>query len=223
MHKGGWKKLLDGLGFGWLICIPEQFSEVSLSDIKPVSLSGNFDLGFALGEYSKTNKGVKEKTPVGCLLFKFKYEQNRQAGEILAGLASDFIQSQSALNSTDLMLTVPPSFKSRAFDPVSFLAERIEERTHIHWEKDMLARTKLSQLQKGIFDRKLKKLNVLNTYKLTKSAKIEGQKVLILDDVLDSGATTNEISTILREEKAHKICVLVLATTGFSVGSGPSF
>jgi hypothetical protein len=112
MYKGGLKKLLDELGFGWLINTPEQLKEITLSQFKPVSLSGNFDWGFALGEYSRGDKGVREKTPVGNLLHKFKYEQNRQVGELLANLASDFIQSQSALNSVDLMLTVPPSFKS---------------------------------------------------------------------------------------------------------------
>jgi hypothetical protein len=223
MHKGGLKKLLDGLGFGWFICTTEQFRKISLSDIRPVPLYGNFDLGFALGEYSREDKGVKAKTPVGHLLHEFKYGQNHQAGEILADLASDFIRSQSALNSADLMLTVPPSFKSRAIDPITFLAKRIEGKTQIRWEKGILARTKLSQPQKGILDRKLKKLNVLNTYKMTKPTKIEGQKILLFDDVLDSGITINEISAILREEKAQEICVLVLASIGFSVEGGSSF
>jgi predicted amidophosphoribosyltransferase len=121
------------------------------------------------------------------------------------------------------MLTVPHSFKSWPFDRVSFLAERIERRTHIRWGKDMLTRTKLSQPQKGIFNRKLKKLNVLNTHKLAKPAKIKGQKILLFDDVFDFGATIHEISTILRDKKAQKICALVLASTGFSKEKDSSF
>jgi hypothetical protein len=72
MQKGGLKKLLDRMGFGWLISIPEQLEEISISDIKPVSLFGNFDLGFALGEYSMGDKDIRDKTPVGRLLHKFK-------------------------------------------------------------------------------------------------------------------------------------------------------
>jgi hypothetical protein len=91
MHKDGLKKLLDRLGFGWLISEPEKLEEIPLSGIKPVSLYRDFDLGFALGGYSMGDKDTRDKIPVGRLVHKFKYEQNRQAGELLADLTSDFI------------------------------------------------------------------------------------------------------------------------------------
>lgn len=216
------KKLFDKLGFGWIISSQEEVKKVALSDIKPIPLLGNFDSGFALGEYRALKSAKREKTTVGYLLHEFKYEQNHHAGMILADLASDFINSQILLKSSNLILTIPPSFKSRSFDPVSFLTERIEERTQIHWEKDALKRTKLTKPQKSIHDREFKKINVLNTFQLAKPLKLDGKKILLIDDIFDSGATLDQISAILREAKADKIYVLVLVKTRYPPGSGSS-
>jgi|GEM_PF-2095216 len=220
MQTGGVKKLLDRFGFGWVFSSREEIKTISLSNIKPIPLLGNFDLGFALGEYSRSESAKRKRTNVGHLLHKFKYEQNRQAGMILADLASDFINSQILLKSSDLMLTIPPSFKSRSFDPVSFVAERIEEKTKIRWKKDTLKRIRSTNPQKDIWDREFKQLNVLNTYKLVKPLKLDGKKILLLDDLLASGATLDQISAILREAKTDKIYVLVLAKTAYLKGIG---
>ncbi|KPL01331.1 MAG: hypothetical protein AMJ91_00185 [candidate division Zixibacteria bacterium SM23_73_3] len=159
---------------------------------------------------------------MGDLLHKFKYEQDRHAGMILADLASDFINGQILLKASDLILTVLPSFRSRPFDPVYFVAERIEKKTKIPWEREVFARTRLVKPQKSIWDRKFKQLNVLNTYRLAKPLKLDGKKILLIDDICDSGATLNEISAILRQTKADKIYVLVLAKTRYSVGVSSS-
>lgn len=220
MEVGGIKKLLDRFGFGWILSSTEEIKAVSLSDIEPVPLSGNFDLGFALGEYSIKESAKRKKTKVGDLLHKFKYEQNRHAGVILADLASDLISSQIVLKSSDLMLTIPPSFRSRSFDPVSFIAERIEERTKIRWERDVFLRTRLTKPQKSIWDKELKQWNVFNTFRIAKPLQLEGKTILLIDDIFDSGATLNEISAILREVAAHRVYVLVLARTQFTVKFG---
>jgi len=153
-------------------------------------------------------------------LHKFKYEQDRHAGMILTDLASDFINSQILLKSCDLMLTVPPSFKSRSFDLVSFVAERIEEKTKIRWKKDTLKRIRLTKPQKSIWDKELKQLNVFNTFRLAKPLQLERKKILLIDDVCASGATLNEISAVLRAAKADKIYVLVLVKTAYLKATG---
>ncbi len=218
MQTLGVKKLFDRFGFGWVLGSGKETEAILLSDIKAISLSGNFDSGFALGEYSVSDGAKRNKTVVGDLLHKFKYEQDHHAGTILADLASEFINSQVILKSCDLMLAVPPSFKSRLFDPVSFVAERIEKKTKIPWEREVFARTRLAKPQKGIWDREFKQLNVLNSYKLVRPLKLDSKKILLFDDVCASGATLNEISAILRQVKAEKICVLVLAKTQYLTG-----
>lgn len=211
MQLNGVKKLSDRFGFSWIFGSEEEIKKIDLSEKEPIPLSGNFDSGFALGEYSISESEKRKGTIVGDLPHKFKYEQDHHAGELLADLASDFIESRIPLKSTDLMLTVPPSFRSRTFDPVSFLAERIEERTKIHWERDVFIRTRLTKPQKSVWDKELKQLNVSNAFRLTKPLEVEKKKMLLIDDIFASGATLNEISAVLWQAKANKIFVLVLA------------
>lgn len=119
------------------------------------------------------------------------------------------------------MVSIPPSFKSRSFDPVSLLAERIEERTNIPWERGVFARTRLTKPQKSIHSKEFKSLNVLNSFRLSRRLKLNGKRILLVDDVFDSGATLHQVTAILREAGAAKTYALVLARTrGFgSVGS----
>ena len=79
----------------------------------------------------------------------------------------------------------------------------------------MIKRTITTKLQKGIFDKAGKEENVMSTFRLDNPALVSGKKVLLLDDLYDSGVTMNQISQILRRAKADKIFVLVLAKTGY--------
>ncbi|KPL03638.1 MAG: hypothetical protein AMJ73_05940 [candidate division Zixibacteria bacterium SM1_73] len=201
------KKLLSGLGFGWLLKPDQEIEILSVTRLNLIPLVGDFDFGYALGQYSELGGIHTEKTQVGRLLHGFKYKFDRDAGAILA--------DRSLLKSSDLMVTVPPSFTSRPFDPVSFLAEKISERTGIRWEKGVIKRTRITKLQKRIFDKAGKKENVISTYRLNNLVPIFGKKILLLDDLYDSGATIGQISQILRRAKADKIFVLALAKTSY--------
>jgi competence protein ComFC len=216
------KKLLEKLGLGWVLNAAEETGPVSLSDLDPVPLLGRFDSSFALADYSTIQGLERRRTGVGDLLHKFKYEGNRLAGEILADVASDFISAQGFFGSSDVMLTVPPSFKSRSLDPVTLLAKRIEERNRIPWERAAFRRTRLTKAQKDLRDSYGKKLNVCGAYRLARPLNLRGKRILLLDDIYDSGATLNDISDLLRQSKPAEINVLVLARTQFSLGRGPS-
>jgi hypothetical protein len=209
------KRFLDSLGFGWLLNSQQKIEKIAINHTDIIPLEGNFDWGYALGQYSESKEGHPEKTYVGGLLYRFKYRLDREAGVILADLAAELINSRNLLKSSDLMVTVPSSFTSRPFDPVSFLAERVSEGTKIRWEKGVIKRTRITKLQKRIFDKASKEENVMSTFRLDNPALVFGKKVLLLDDLYDSGATMNQISQILRRAQADRIFVLVLAKTSY--------
>jgi ATP-dependent DNA helicase RecQ len=57
---------------------------------------------------------------------------------------------------------------------------------------------------------------VISTFRLNNPLLVSGKKILLLDDLYDSGATMNQISQILRQAGADKIFALVLAKTGYA-------
>jgi len=133
----------------------------------------------------------------------------------LADLTTELINGKDLLKSSDFIVTVPPSFTSRPFDPISDLAERISKGTGIPWERNVIKRTRITKLQKRIFDKAGKAENVALTFRLNNPALVSGKRVLLLDDLCDSGATVNQICQILRRAKADKVNVLVLAKIGY--------
>lgn len=64
-------------------------------------------------------------------------------------------------------------------------------------------------------DKEAKKENVELTFALHDPLLIQDKKILLLDDLYDSGVTINQISQILRRAGTDKIFVLVLAKTGY--------
>lgn len=212
---GNTKRFLDSLGFGWLFESTQETEKITLSDLNFIPLKGSFDFGYALGQYSETKDTHPDKTPVGRLLYRFKYQFNQDTGVILADLAAEWINSRNLLRSSDFMVTVPPSFTSRPFDPISFLAERISKVTGIRWEKGVIKRTRITGQQKRIFNRDIKKENVESTFGLNNPLLIKDKRILLFDDLYASGSTINQISQILRQAKADKIFVLVLAKTSY--------
>jgi len=205
------RRIFGKCGMDFFLSASAKVESISLSEIEPVVLDGVFDEGFALGEYSRWDTLPRKRTKLGILIHSFKYEQNRHSGELLSGLVSEFINSNLILKSADLILTVPPSFKSRPFDPVSFIAERVKQRTRIRWEREAFIRARLTRPQKEVVGKESKQLNVLNTFKLAKPIDLKGKRILLLDDVIASGATLDELSSLLRLAEADKIYALVLA------------
>jgi predicted amidophosphoribosyltransferase len=180
LNKVAWgrtKRFLDNLGFGWLFESQREIEKITLTDLDVIPLKGGFDFGYALGQYNETKGTHSDKTPVGRLLHRFKYKFDQGAGVILAELATEWINSRSLLKSSDFMVTVPPSFTSRPFDPISFLAERISSGTGIRWQKDVIKRARITGQQKRILDKETKKRNVELTFALHDPMLIKDKKI----------------------------------------------
>lgn len=209
------QKILNGLGFGWLFKPHEEVENLTWSDLNVTPLTGDFNQGYALGLYSEPLGRCPEKTHVGGLLHRFKYEYDQPAGAALADLAVELINSRSLLKSSDLIVTVPPSFISRPFDPISVLAQRVSEGTGIRREKEVIKRIRITKLQKRILDKAGKEENVVSTFRLDRPGLVFGKTVLLLDDLYDSGATVNQISQLLKRARADKVFALVLAKTSY--------
>ena len=209
------RKIISGLGFGWFLKPGQRIERLSLLSLNVIPLLGNFDFGCALGHYSEQVGAQIEKTQVGELLHRFKYQFDRDAGAELADLAIELIKGQSLLKSSDFVVTVPPSFTSRPFDPISYLAERVSKGTGIRWAKNVIKRTRVTGQQKRLFAKELKEENVKLAFGLNDHRFITDKKILLLDDLYASGCTINLISDILRRARAHKISVLVVAKTSY--------
>ena len=76
-----------------------------------------------------------------------------------------------------------------------------------------LKKTKLIKPQKVFQNMQLKKQNVKGSFFYQDEAEIEGKKILLIDDIYDSGATIKEIGKYLTSLGAEMIAPLVIAKT----------
>ena len=82
----------------------------------------------------------------------------------------------------------------------------------------MIRRVRLTGLQKDALGRRSKMENVRGAFKLTDKNMIKDKKVLLMDDIYDSGATLNEITRTLKEKGAKNILALTLVKTTWGKG-----
>jgi predicted amidophosphoribosyltransferase len=207
------EKILSFLGF-------ENPHELELKKIEPerlniIKLEGLFDKRFALDKHSIPLEKERKWSYIGELVYRFKYKYEKKIGLYLSELISEFIKTDEELRSVDFILPVPTSFRSRPFHPVLFLVEEVSKRTGIPFEKELLIRTRLSRPQKDLHTLKSKRENVKGLFALKTPYKIKKKKVLIVDDLFDSGATLNEITDLLKSSGCSKVYVLTLTKTDY--------
>ncbi len=104
---------------------------------------------------------------------------------------------------------IPPS-SSRPDDPVSLFAAGLAKQFGLEF-KPLLSKSRQTSPQKEMHTLAQKRANVVGAFKL--NSPILGKRVLIVDDLFDSGATLEEASQLLRRSGASKIYVFTLTCT----------
>lgn len=126
----------------------------------------------------------------------------RQAGGVL-------------IDEADVLVPVPLHYArlvSRGFNQSGWLAQTIGAAAGRPVLVDALVRTRRTPSQAGLAGR-ARRRNVLGAFKVRKGrlARIADQRVLLIDDVLTTGATLSACTRALKQAGARHVDVLVLA------------
>ena len=144
------------------------------------------------------------------LNYKFHGSQSRCTGfgDILAQAAAEHFGGQF-----DLVTFVPVSKKrrrERGYDQSYLLARE----TCRHWDTApaaLLQKTKDNPAQSSLSSREERQKNVAGVYAAVNEEKIRGARILLIDDILTTGATLREAARVLREAGAEKVICATLA------------
>lgn len=181
-----------------------------LSD--PIPLSGPFDKGLAIGRYFSRRALGWSYTPLGQLLHAYKCHDDARAGEVLAMLLSRFIQHAGLNHDYDALLPVPPSFMSRPSPPVLTLLNWPDVPEHLPVRPELLSiRAAISpqKWQTSAFAR----FNQ-TSHSLVAVDAVSGLRVLIVDDLYDTGETVSAVAHALKAQNAAAVGVLAICATG---------
>lgn len=148
-------------------------------------------------------------------LHKFKYQKNRPAGKVLQAL---FRQSINELelpwSAYDYALSVPTHTQRiyrRGYDHVWLLLQSLPLPSSVSKHPDCLEKWKEIPHQMGL-DKHHRMSNVHRSIRMHPAFKqtIRNTRILLVDDVLTTGATANACSRVLHEQGALHVDVLTL-------------
>lgn len=114
----------------------------------------------------------------------------------------------------DLLTWIPISqqrLRKRGFDQVQLLAEKVAAELQITPVRT-LEKIHNNRQQSRIVGHAQRKANVLGVYKPVEPASFAGKRVLLLDDILTTGATASECAKVLLTAGAQEVQIAVIAT-----------
>ncbi len=124
--------------------------------------------------------------------------------------------AQDRLEGTfDVVCWVPLSRKRlnrRGYDQARLLAVRVAKQLGLH-AQPLLDKVRDTPAQSGQTDAAARRANVLGVYRLKRDKQVAGKRILLVDDVVTTGATMSECARILRTAGAVSVSGLVLAVT----------
>jgi ATP-dependent DNA helicase RecQ len=177
------------------------------------ALVGEFDIGYALSNHTVIQEGVRQYTPLGQMVYEFKYQQRKSHVDALVAEMVKFLEEADDYQRIDLVVAVPCTLGDREFDPVGYLVTELNKRTGLSLGKEVLIKTRPTRPQKELVNITQKTVNVKGAFKVENHEKIRDKNILLIDDLYDSGATLNECTQVLKSAGARKVLVLTLTRT----------
>ena len=110
----------------------------------------------------------------------------------------------------DVIIPMPPSKLQRPFQPVIEIASELSKALQIPLDTTSLKKTKTTPQMKDIGDFS-ERVAALETV-FTLGRDVEGKQVLLIDDLLQSGATMNVVAQTLKKQ-GHVKAVYAIALT----------
>ena len=146
---------------------------------------------------------------VGKILHRCKYENGGDYPDSLVALTINAFREKLGQYKFDIILYVPPT---KSGNLVKNFSEKISQKLNIPVSHN-LKKTRLTKEQKIFENNPLKAENVKNAFNFENRSDILNKKILLIDDIFDSGTTMKEIGKYLTESGAALIAPLVIAKT----------
>jgi competence protein ComFC len=148
------------------------------------------------------------------LIHEFKYRKTDYLADALSGLMLDFIRDYDVpVSSMDEIIPVPlhpARLREREFNQAELLARRIAPVYTKIVSADNLVRLRHTRTQAELKSSD-RLSNVKDSFSVRWPDRIKGKHILLIDDVLTTGATSSEASRALKDAGANSVLVLTLA------------
>ena len=163
--------------------------------------------------YARARAAVRYDDVARTLVHALKYQDRTDLAPAMGRWMAR--AGRELLSEADALVPVPLHWRrgwSRRYNQSGALARVIERQTGVRLASEALRRVRPTQQQIGL-SRSQRATNVQGAFKVAadRKADIQGRRVVLIDDVLTSGATVDACARALLRAKAASVDVLVFA------------
>ncbi len=148
------------------------------------------------------------KTELKELVLQMKYQRKRETARLLGAYLA---QKITYLPEDTLVVHLPTAssrVRRRGFDQAQLIAQSFAEARHLTY-RNALQRTGQKEL---IGKRRIDRMKAMQgVFKLQANTTLSGKSILLVDDVLTTGASLESAATTLREAGAQHVAAVVVA------------
>jgi len=185
------------------------------------------DLGGDLLHWPAINNLIKQRTfdhliclsphqtPYTKWIRQFKYKGAFELEQLLSSLLINqykILLNQRLLTEPDCIIPVPLHIKKwqkRGFNQSALLAKNLANALGINYQNSLVLRNKYTEQQVGMTGAERRK-NLRNAFNINWPNKKLPEHIMIIDDVVTTGSTVNEMSQLLKEVGVTKVTVFAL-------------
>ncbi|MDX1951236.1 MAG: ComF family protein [Verrucomicrobiota bacterium] len=156
---------------------------------------------------------VRYRGIVQDIIHRYKYSRHLWFEPFLGRLLTDRASDKLRESASTLIVPIPlhpVKQREREFNQATRLARLLSHATGIRCAESVLERTHFTTTQTRL-SRKERLENVKEAFAFTGKLSIAGERVVLIDDVLTTGATADACARILRQHGAATVCVWTVA------------
>jgi ComF family protein len=150
------------------------------------------------------------------ILHCFKFDDQPELARPLGLLMARLLGSQGPI--PGLVVPVPQRLlkrRLRGYDPAAMLARTVSRASGIPAGRRVLVKTRHTRDQALLASREERAANIAGAFRVRRmgAGRVRGRRILLVDDVLTTGATGADCARALLEAGAARVDVLVFART----------
>ncbi|WP_424582307.1 ComF family protein [Tunicatimonas sp.] len=148
------------------------------------------------------------------LLHALKYQNHPEIGEIVGKWFGHSLKENAHITGVDLIIPIPmhkKKQKKRGYNQCDYIMWGLSEILSIPWSTQILVKTENteSQTRKNRMERYR---NSYRSYAIRKNADIQGKHILLVDDVVTTGATLGACANLLLAGGCRAVSVAAIAS-----------
>ena len=153
------------------------------------------------------------------LIHLFKYESMERLGKPLGAFLRAGLPREAVFDVMTPMPIHPQRMRERGFNQAEVLAKEVAKVSQVQL-KTLVKRRRNTAKQAGLSG-KQRRVNVNDAFVVTDPELIRGKRILLVDDVLTTGASANACALTLKRAGASYVAILALARADRRIGGGP--